>query len=866
MCLKIIIRLFIPSLICFFSALTQAAENSTIYIPSYTWSNNEIIKQLGWIETGQNRCGGYYLESPFAYPEDLKKNKLIITSNQFLFAQKGTSYGQGKVTITRYGQQVIANKAYIYRDPQTGEIHSIELLDNVTLREPNSLIIANAGSYNLKTKAQSLHDILYRTAIYNNFKNRPALPDYEELQKPRKVFQLSAWGEAKSFQQDKPKIYEFCQASYSTCPPTHRVWQVKASHIELNQETGRGYATHARLLFKGIPVFYSPYLNFPIDSRRKTGFLWPTIGHKNDYGAYFSAPFYWNMAPNYDMTITPSLMTKRGVQLTDLFRYLSPTTRGSINAEVLPNDRAFAEFQKQEQQRFGSSTNPVTQSELRRLENASKTRKSLNWQNQTQFNEHWSTNVDYNWVSDDYYLREFSGNLNQITQNQLLQEGDLNYKNQNWYFTGRLQAYQTMHPVDDTSEFLNQYSRFPQLILNGDYPDNPGGFEYFIANETTHFDIRPNPGTDLKYPIGNRLYTQPGISRPVYGSFYTITPRLQFSMTQYEIGNVTNNTSKSPSRTLPIFDLNTQLYFDRQISFLHKGYQQTLEPQIYYVYIPFRNQNQIPIFDTTVNTLTYDQLFLYNRFSGIDRINDANQVTAGLTTRFIDQQSGIEKVRAALGQIFYFRKRSVTLCSENDPLCPPNNQDVPSNPNNKYNKSPVAGLLNYAINTDWSLNANTIFNPITNKVDNQSVALHYQPENTLKIINLGYNFVRNGDVLRGDSPNSNASNLSSTDLSLSWPILSDWSATGRWTQNWNHHHFQNLLYGLQYDSCCWAIRFVTGRTFTHISPNNTFLYNTQFFIQFALKGLGTVPVTGGDPSQILSNSISGYQNNFGRDF
>lgn len=672
MCSKIILnisRILLTSAALLFSLLAYADCTPTVTFPL---NQTQIIKGLGWVETGENRCGGYYLEAPFLYPEDLQKNKLVITTNQFLFAQKGTSYTQGKVTITRYGQQIMANKAFIYRDPATGEIRSIELLDNVTLRQPNSLVIAREGSYNLKTKAESLHDILYRTAIYNDFKFDRPIPSNEELQTPRKIFQLSAWGEAKDFIQDKPQIYEFNNASYTTCPPTHCVWQVKANHLELNRDSGRGYATHARILFKGVPVFYTPYINFPIDSRRKTGFLWPTVGNKNNYGAFISTPFYWNMAPNYDMTITPAFLSKRGVLLTDLFRYLTPTSNGSLTGEIIPHDKDFSNFKHKEQREFGKSTNPVTQSELRRLENSSTTRKLFNWQNKTRFNDHWNSHIDFNWVSDDYYLRDFSNSLNRVTQNQLLQEADINYRNQNWDFTGRVQAYQTLHPVDDPVQFDNQYRRFPQLILNGNYPDNPGGFEYFIQNEATRFYFIPNPGTTIKQPIGNRLYIQPGISRPIHFSYLSIIPRLQFSATKYELGDVTGSNSKNPGRTLPILDINSTFYFDRNVRLFCHNYRQTLEPQLYYVYIPFRNQEQLPVFDTTVNTLTYDQLFLYNRFSGIDRINDANQVTVGVSTRFIDQQTGAEKLKAAIGQIYYFKKRSVTLCANpNDPLCPP---------------------------------------------------------------------------------------------------------------------------------------------------------------------------------------------------
>ncbi|MHB1948943.1 MAG: LPS-assembly protein LptD [Gammaproteobacteria bacterium] len=831
-------------------------------LQSKTQDQAAIIQDLGWISSNENRCGGYYIEAPIAYPKTLlKTNSIQITSDQLLFAQHGTSVGEGKVTITRYGQQIVANKAYLYRDPKTGELSAIDLTDHVILREPNSLVSASKGRYVIKTKAESLQDLLYRTTIYSDPHYKPPLPSNEALQNERKVTQLSAWGEAKEFSQNEPKIYEFEQASYSTCPPTSVAWKVKTSHLTLNKETGRGAATNVRLLVRGIPVFYSPYLNFPIDKRRKTGFLWPTYGGNSLSGPIFSAPFYWNIAPNYDSTITPSYLSKRGLQLRDLFRYLTPTSKGQLMGEILPADRDFTAFKIAKIGEFESSTNPIKQGQLNRLENASTTRGSFRWIDTTRFNEHWSGDVNYNWVSDDYYLRDFSNtNINQTTQNQLLQQGEINYKGQNWNFTSRIQGYQTLHPIDENVQFINQYTRLPQFVVSADYPDMPLGLEYFADNDFSHFALAKNPGLSFKFPIGNRINIQPGISRPITWPFLTLIPRLQYAMTKYEIGDVNNINPKNPSRMLPIFDLNSELYFERHASLFKKYYRQTLEPRFYYTYIPFRDQNQLPIFDTTVNTLTYDQLFMYNRFSGLDRINDANQIAVGLTTRLIEGQSGTEKAKAAIGQIVYFRRRSVTLCSGLDPICA---GELPGAEANRVNRSPLTGLLSYNVSKDWSVTANSIWNAKTDTLDNQSISLHYQPTtDAQKIINLGYNYVRGGDLFPTEKAGSSAGNLSSTDLAFNWPIFRDWGMVGRWTQNWNHHHFQNLLYGLQYDSCCWAVRAVAGRVFTGLGPSNTFQYNTQVYIQVALKGLGNIG-KGGDPSQLLGGV---YQTNFGRDF
>ncbi len=831
-------------------------------------TESAIAKELGWIPTADNRCGGFYLDEPFPAAKKLENTDQIqVTANQMLFAQHGTSIGQGGVTITRFGQHIIARKAYLYRDPTTGKLNTIDLVDDVILREPNSVIVAKKAHFDIKTKGETLHEILYRSAIYSkeSLPRKKSVYSAQELEKPRVITQLSAWGHANEFTQVESHVYEFQNATYSTCPPVSNTWQVSASRINLNRNTGRGIARNARVYVKGIPVFYTPYLNFPIDARRQTGFLNPTVGTSSKTGAYLRTPFYWNIAPNYDSTTTPAYLATRGLQITELFRYLTPTSSGNMTISALPNDKAFSDQKESYPLKYGSSTNPFVQADLRHLENASDTRSSINWENNSRFNEHWFANVDYSHVSDDYYLTDLNNNFNEVTQNQLLQQGEVGYQNPYWKILTRVQGYQTLHPVDQ-NVVQNQYTRLPQILIDGNYPNAPGGFNYFVMSDLTHFDITQTPGSSVIPPLGNRLHAQPGISLPFNRPYFYFTPRLQFALTQYQLRQVTANNPTDPSRALPIFDINSGLYFDRLINIFNHGYRQTLEPQIYYTYVPYKNQDEIPVFDTTVNTLTYDELFMYNRFSGLDRIGDANQISYGLATRLIDDQSGYEKLRAGIGQILYFRDRKVTLCT-NSTVHQLNSSltctDTPDNPENTFNKSPLSGMLSYNLNPNWSLIGNSIWDVQRNEFNNQTITLHYQPD-LRKIVNVGYSFVRNGDQLVNDTPGSPASNLSQTDFSFAWPIARDWSSVGRWTQNWNHHHFQNLLYGLQYDSCCWAVRFIAGRSFTNLSPSNTYQYNSVFFVQFALKGLGNFG--NADPSQLLSSSISGYQTNFGQDY
>ncbi len=829
-------------------------------------ARTSLAKQLGWMVDADSPCGGYYLEAPFDYAiEKEKDNSVQVTSQQGLVSQRGTSNLEGEVTISRQGQQMTANKAFLYRNPTTGRLSVVNMIGDVHLREPNTLIVAKEGKYYFATGKKSLFKIFYRTSIYGKHIIGPKVTT-TEIQKARRVTAETAWGKAYEFSQSEPQVYELQQASYSTCPPLHPAWRMKASHIVLNKKTGRGYATNARLLVKNVPVIYIPYINFPLDSRRKTGFLWPMIGASNSSGPSFFTPFYWNMASNYDMTVTPGFLMKRGVQLTDNFRYLSDTSRGSVYLSVLPSDNAFAHFQtnaKSNTQFIFPNNNKlqpanVTNAELKRLLNSSTTRKSFVLRDESQFNDHWSSHIDFNYAGDDYYLRDLGTNLNEYSTNQLLQEADLYYKSENWNFTGRLQTYQTLHPID-APLVQNQYRRFPQLILNGDYPNQLFGLEYFVNSEITHFDIRNTPGTLANLPIGNRLHLQPGVSLPIYAPSYFINPRVQFALTDYNLYQTTPTaTPNVHHRALPIVDVASGLAYSRDMSLFRHGFEQTLEPQVYYTYIPYRNQSSIPVFDTTTNTLYYDQLFNYNRFTNIDRIGDANQVSVGVATRLIDRESGLQKVFFGVGDIVYFENRKVTLCNSKA-VC----TDYPGNPDNHRRLSSISSTLTYAVHPYWTAGAYNLWNPITKQLDNSSLSLHFQP-GANRIVNLGFSYARGGDILSSIETPSPSDNLKVTDVSISWPLTETVTTLMRYSQNWNRRHLQNLLIGLQYDTCCFAIRLVGAKTYLPPNPtnNNKLAYRNEFYIQFSLKGLGNV---GRDPTDVLARSIAGYSSQFGQE-
>lgn len=809
-----------------------------------TLPDKTLAKTLGWTLAVDRFCGGYYLDLPFTEGALRSDNHIEITGSEGLFSFHGTSKGSGKITITRTAQEISADHVHLFRDPVSEKLRTFTLNGHIILREPRTLVIAEEGSFDLRTKEELLRDVIYRTTLTHS----QTVRDPRTLKKAQPILEPSAFGQASVFKKTGTGLIELMNATYSTCPPVAKAWHLYASRVTLNKTSGRGTATHARLYLGKVPVFYTPWLNFPIDARRQTGFLPPAFGSSGKVGNWIRVPFYWNMAPNYDLTLTPALLAKRSLQLTGLFRYLTAKSNGRILVTALPNDYTFNAFQLASKEQFSNSSDNMIQAELRRLLHAPSIRSAVTILDDTRFDAHWSSHIDYNRVSDDYYLRDLNSNLNEVTNNQLLQEGSLAYESQFWQFTGRLQGYQALHPLDEVSSVQNQYARLPQLSLSGYRPDGPFGLQGFASAELTRFALSPTPGSQTLLPTGNRIHIQPGLSLPIERTWFYVTPRLQFALTEYRLVSQTAPASNNPTRSLPLFDTHAGLFFDRDFHSAGTQWRQTLEPEIYYNYVPFRNQNNLPLFDTSNNTLTYDQLFIYNRFNGLDRIGDTSQISYGITSRLINGESGLEKAHVGIGQILYFKDRLVTI-------------GTPS-PDNQYDKSPLTGVLSWQITPEWGMSVDSIWNVRTNAFDNQTVALAYHL-NTQQTVNFGYSFIRGGDLQQGDIPNSNASNLSQTDLSFAWPISNHWNVVGRWTQNWNHHHFQNLLYGLEYDTCCWAVRLVAARAFVGLNPaGTTFQYDTGISFEFALKGLGSI--SNSDPSQLLSNSIAGYQSNFGQ--
>lgn len=574
--------------------------------------------------------------------------------------------------------------------------------------------------------------------------------------------------------------YRLEDARYTTCPVGQDDWFLHVVDLQLDRTTQIGTARNAYIEFKGVPLLYTPWITFPLNNQRKTGLLTPSFGSSGNSGAEFTVPFYWNIAPNYDATFTPRFLAKRGLQIGAEFRYLQPSYFGTFQGEVLPNDKV-----------------------------AGMNRYAITLQHQQTFSPAWSGYLNVQKVSDDNYFRDLSTQLSNVTQVNLPREGALIYNGGWWNFTTRVQKWQTLQ--DPQAPIVPPYDRAPQLLLNAERQDILGT-DITMMGEYVDFQ-HPTLAT------GKRFIAYPTISLPLSTASAYVTPKIGVNYARYTLDPNTT-TLPDTTRTVPIFSVDSGVYFDRDVEIGGQRMEQTLEPRLYYVYIPYRDQSQIPVFDTAVADFNFAQIFTENQYTGWDRINDANQVTAALTTRFINPNTGVERLRAAVGQIYYFRTPQVTLPGQ-----------VPQTARTSDVLAAVGGQLTQ----DWYLDTGWQYNPHDRQTEKFSFNARYRPE-AGKLVNLGYRLTRGV--------------LKQVDVSTQWPITSRWSGLARWNYSILDSKVLESLAGLEYNGGCWALRGVV-----HHLTTSTAQSSNAILIQLELNGVSRL---GANPLDLLRQNIPGY--------
>lgn len=810
------------------SCLPSGAEKS---VQSARVPDKDIAKAIGWItsSTHENLCGGYY-EEPLL---DFTKRGLInpqdseVSAKHVSLFEVGCSSLRGDVVVKQPERLARADSAHIYRNKSTGKITHIALQGRVHIREPGKLLIADSAQLNLKNKTGVLNHVLYRFARSDR---------NSTLQGIHRLYGINAWGQASQVKQLRPGVYELIDGSYATCPPTHTSWQITAKKITIDRNVGTGYAHGVYFRWKKKPLVYLPYFMFPVDDKRKSGFLFPTMSYTNKSGLDITLPYYLNLAPNYDATLSPRLLAKRGVLWGGEFRYLSPRGSSIVYAEFLPEDREFKKFKR---------ANPG-------ISSLGNHRASISVINTTQINPHWMGSINFHAVSDDYFLQDLYNTLASATTYHLLQQADLHYADAYWNFFGRVEHYQTLHPRNQKA-VGDVYGRLPQFVLDFNYPNVPG-MSFYVHNEYVNFVW---PTNSPSKPSGLRLTVAPQVSFPRKSLSGFFTPTVELFFTQYNLSQQMLGLPSHIHEATPIISLDTGLYFDRYFHLMGHSYQQTLEPRLYYLYVPFNDQDVIPLFDTSIYTFTFSQLFRNNRFTGGDRIGDANQTSIALMSRLINKGTGREIGQVGIGGIVYFRDRKVGYCTGRQ--C----SDFGSGTAIRYlsptaQTSPVIGFVNYHVTPDLSAQADLAWDTHHHNTHNASVYLHYQPEPS-HVVNVGYTFQRK--ILTTDAQGGNTlENAKQINFSYAVPLTKRWHFLGSWGYNLSYKHPQTYFLGAQYNSCCWAMRALAGRTLTEVSQTHHAKFNNVFYIQVLFKGLGTVG--NNRLSKFLVSDIPGYHDSF----
>ena len=597
------------------------------------------------------------------------------------------------------------------------------------------------------------------------------------------VAENNARGSASEIRFAGPDHYEASDARYTTCVAPHEDWYLRLGELEVDKARMVGTGRDATLYFFGAPVLFSPWFEFPLSNERKSGFLTPTTGLTGIRGFEYSQPYYLNLAPNYDATITPRLMTKRGLQMGGQFRYLFENGQGEAGAEILPEDRVTGTT------RWLLST--------RHIENLS------NWL--PGLTGYWN----YNKVSDNTYFSDLSDRVGLTSQTTLPREIGVTYSNGPWTVLGRAQGFQTLQDPAAPPQPI-PYNRVPQALVTLRELDW-SGLTFAGIGEYAYFR-QPTLTT------GQRVYAWPTVALERQGAAWSFTARTGVHMREYDLNEKRPDVPSTFGYAIPISSVDTSVVFERDWNIAGQNFVQTLEPRAFYVYVPYRNQSKAPVFDTAVDDFNFGQLFSVNRYLGNDRIGDANQLTLALTSRLLDPTTGAERLRVAVGQRYYFQNQQVVL---NEAARGASSSDVLVG---------AEGRLSEA----WSIAALWQYNQDAKQTERMHAGIRYTPAPG-RVFNASYTYSRQVFGAIGET-----SRLNQFDLSWQLPLNPSWTLLGRWNFSLLDSKTLEAVAGVEYNADCWALRLVGQRLAT--TTNTT---SNSVYLQIELNGLarfGTNPL------------------------
>lgn len=579
--------------------------------------------------------------------------------------------------------------------------------------------------------------------------------------------------------------------NFTTCPPDNVSWLLEAEKIKINSEEEWGEIWNAKVRIAGVPVFYIPYMTIPVSDKRKSGFLYPSFSTSTTSGFEVSAPYYWNIAPEYDLTFTPNYMSNRGIFTKTEFRYLAGDAQnGRLNLEYLGNDQLL-------------SSRP--------------NRYLYNWQHQGAIDKHWRVMSNFTEVSDNNYFNDLKSDVNRATDNQLSRIGEVSYFENNWDLSTRVQDIKVL------GEEEKPYQVMPQVNFNFRAADFWSNLDFGFNSELTNFAHQDN---DVN--TATRLHMAPSITLPIHGPSGSLTSQVKLMQTNYWQTNLdpNKNLDDSINRTIPQVRINGQINFERFTELFEQNYRQTLEPQFQYLYVGYEDQRNIGIYDTAQLQDDYYGLFRDRRFSGLDRIADANQMTLGVTTRLFDDHNQ-EVTKFSLGQIFYLEDSKL---GHEDSIFEQN-----------QSTSILAAELDTRLTQDWYLGAAIQYDTNTSDNKKTEATLDFRPEAN-KLLQLSYRYVP--DLLNSNT--NDLANISQAGVRAAWPINDSLYFVGNWYYDLNENRSVETYTGFQYESCCYALRLSYHyRIKTNYDDNigssaidSRELFESGVYFNVIIKGLG----------------------------
>ena len=582
--------------------------------------------------------------------------------------------------------------------------------------------------------------------------------------------------------------FRMVKGSFTTCEPGKEDWRFEAGELEIDNEKQVGTVRNGRFKFFDTTLLALPYGSFSLDNQRKTGFLSPQYSHNTRRGLELAAPYYWNIAPERDLTLTPSFMTKRGEQLRTELRYIDPAYKGEMRYEFMPHD-----------------------SVLRA------SRSAFSLLHQQQITPQLSGRLDLNRVSDARYFVDLTSQVRQVSTGILQQMGSLSYGGAvagiGYGVSTTVQRWQTLQ--DPLAPITPPYARLPQINFSTGKNDIAGRFDFVLPGEFVRFS----------HPTlvdGTRLSFNPTLAAPYLAPGYFVTPKIGVRHGDYNLTNPAAGQPGKQSISVPWMSLDSGMTFDRGVNWFGQSLTQTLEPRLFYVYAPYRNQDRIPLFDTGPTDFNYAQIFTENRFAGGDRFGDANQVTLAASSRILTP-TGEEMLRATVGQRYYLSDERVGI--------------TPTALLRTRDQSDLLASLGGRLARNFSFDSAVQYNPQLSRAERYSVSARYAPE-IAKVVSASYRFNRD-------------TRLRQIDVSGQWPVAPGWFAIGRWNYSVSESRLLEGIAGVEYNAGCWVFRGAFQRLQAAVQTTSTGIFFQMEFNGFG--GLGSDEIVG-----MLKRNIPGY--------